>query len=415
MNQLPNNWQTVSLRYISECLDGKRIPLNSEERGSRQGEYPYWGANGIVDYVDEYLFNESLVLLGEDGAPFFDKTKPVAFLVEDKVWVNNHIHVLRIKNGTDSKFVVYSLNATDYGQSIDGSTRDKLTQQNMGSIKINFPPLPEQRAIADYLDRETARLDSLIAAKERLLELLAEKRRAVITHAVTRGLNPNVSMRDSGVEWLGEIPSHWEVKRIRNISSGKLTNGLFKSNEQFGSGTKLVNVFDIYRDDFKVDFESLERVKASEDEIERYSVSIGDLFFVRSSLKAEGIAASAYVVEVKEPAVFESHIIRLRVDSKKMLSSFLAYYLNSTIARSRLASLSTTTTMTTISQPEIQSLKLPVPPLQEQVMIVKSIDEQLGKFNQLSSATQKTVNLLHERRVSLIAAAVSGQVAVSRN
>ena len=164
---LPMNWSVTPLRYASTCFDGKRVPLNVEERSSRRGDYPYWGANGVVDTIDEYLFDEPLVLLGEDGAPFFDKTKPVAFFVNAKIWVNNHIHVLRIAPDFDPRFVTYSLNATDYGPWIEGSTREKLTQDKMGSIPLPTPPLGRQRAIADYLDRETARIDALVAAKGR--------------------------------------------------------------------------------------------------------------------------------------------------------------------------------------------------------------------------------------------------------
>ena len=107
---LPTHWHVTPIRYSSKCLDGKRVPLNVEERSMRRGDYPYWGANGIVDTVDDYIFDEPLVLLGEDGAPFFDKTKPVAFFVSGKIWVNNHIHVLRLAPGFDPRFVAYCLN-----------------------------------------------------------------------------------------------------------------------------------------------------------------------------------------------------------------------------------------------------------------------------------------------------------------
>ena len=181
----PNGWGTTQLRYASTCLDGRRVPLNIEQRSRRQGEYPYWGANGVVDSIDEYLFDEPLVLIGEDGAPFFDSTRQVAFFVTGKIWVNNHIHVLRIGRNFDPRFVTYCLNATDYGPHIEGSTRDKLTQEKMGSIRLPSPPLTQQRAIADYLDRETARLDTLVVAKKRSIALLKERRAALITAAVT--------------------------------------------------------------------------------------------------------------------------------------------------------------------------------------------------------------------------------------
>ena len=181
LGEIPAGWEVKKVAWLTECLDGRRVPLNSEERGRMQGDYPYWGANSIVDYVEGWLFDEELVLLGEDGAPFFDRTKPVAFRVSGKIWVNNHAHVLRPRKSTKAAFLAYTLNCVDYRAFIDGTTRDKLTQGDMNAIPIQCPPLPEQDAIAAFLDRETARIDALVAKKERLIELLQEKRAALIT------------------------------------------------------------------------------------------------------------------------------------------------------------------------------------------------------------------------------------------
>ena len=150
-----------------------------------QGDYPYWGANSIVDYIDQWLFNEELVLLGEDGAPFFERSKPVAFRVSGKIWVNNHAHVLRPRARIQARFLANVLNCVDYRAFIDGSTRDKLTQGDMNQIPIQCPDMEEQRAIAAFLHRETARIDALVAKKERLIGLLREKRTALISAAVT--------------------------------------------------------------------------------------------------------------------------------------------------------------------------------------------------------------------------------------
>ena len=132
LGEIPAHWEVKRLTWLTKCLDGKRIPLNAEERGRMQGDYPYWGANSIVDYVDRWLFDEELVLLGEDGAPFFDKSRPVAFRVRGKIWVNNHAHVLRPQSTVDAEFLAHALNCIDYRAFIDGSTRDKLTQSDMG-------------------------------------------------------------------------------------------------------------------------------------------------------------------------------------------------------------------------------------------------------------------------------------------
>ena len=185
LGKIPVHWEVKRLSWLTKCLDGKRIPLNAEERGRMQGDYPYWGANSIVDYVDQWLFDEELVLLGEDGAPFFDRSRPVAFRVKGKIWVNNHAHVLRPQSTVDAGFLAHVLNCIDYRAFIDGSTRDKLTQSDMGEIPIQCPLVNEQRAIAAFLDRETAKIDSLFAKIRQAIDHLKEFRSALISAAVT--------------------------------------------------------------------------------------------------------------------------------------------------------------------------------------------------------------------------------------
>ena len=120
---IPEHWEASHLRYFSECLDGRRIPLSAETRGAKQGNIPYWGANSVIDHIDEWIFDEPIVLVGEDGAPFNEPTRDVAFFVNEKVWVNNHIHVLRCGKGLSPKFLVHILNSVDYNDFISGSTR----------------------------------------------------------------------------------------------------------------------------------------------------------------------------------------------------------------------------------------------------------------------------------------------------
>ena len=222
LGEVPEHWKATRLSRVVTCLDGRRIPLNAEERSYLQGDYPYWGANGVLDHLESWLFDEPLVLLGEDGAPFFAPNKRVAFSVSGKIWVNNHAHVLR-PTGVHQTFLTHVLNITEYAAFIDGSTRDKLTQGEMNGIPLPLPPLDEQRAIAAYLDRETERIDALVAKKRLLIERLEEYRSALITRTVTRGLPPEAAraagldpsprLKPSGVEWLGEVPEHWEVAK----------------------------------------------------------------------------------------------------------------------------------------------------------------------------------------------------------
>ena len=146
IGEIPEGWKATQLRYVTSCLDGKRVPLSAEERSKMQGNIPYWGANGVIDYVNDWLIDNEVVLLGEDGAPFFDRCKAVAFYSKGKIWPNNHIHILLPLKNTTPKFLMYALNATDYTNYIDGSTRDKLTQFSMKKICIPLS-VQEQQSI----------------------------------------------------------------------------------------------------------------------------------------------------------------------------------------------------------------------------------------------------------------------------
>ena len=209
IGKIPESWGISKIKYFYDCYDGKRVPVDSAVRKS--GPYPYWGAGSITDYVDDYLFDEELVLLGEDGAPFFDPFRPVAFLINGKVWVNNHIHVLKPKPTVDSRFLVHWLNSVDYKAYINGSILNKLTQSNMNSIAFAVPPLSEQARIAIFLDTECTRIDAVIEQTRASIEEYKKLKQAVITQAVTKGIRPNRTMKDSGIEWVRELPEDWNI------------------------------------------------------------------------------------------------------------------------------------------------------------------------------------------------------------
>jgi type I restriction enzyme S subunit len=135
IGMVPKHWSISRVKFVTTCRDGERIPVDKNLRND--GIYPYWGAGSIMDYIDRYIFDDDIVLLGEDGAPFFDKTRDVAHHITYKCWVNNHIHVLQsIKNIMTNSYLTYFLNIVDYGSYINGSILNKLTQGNMNEIKF---------------------------------------------------------------------------------------------------------------------------------------------------------------------------------------------------------------------------------------------------------------------------------------
>ncbi|MBE9485238.1 MAG: restriction endonuclease subunit S, partial [Bacteroidetes bacterium] len=151
--ELPEGWAWTRLENCVDILDGQRIPVNSKEREKRKGDIPYYGATGRVGWIDDYIFDGELLLVGEDGAPFFDKTKHVAYIINGKSWVNNHAHVLRaIKEITSNRFLCNYLNLFDYQGFVKGTTRLKLNQGSMKNIPTPLPPLLEQRAIVHRIE-----------------------------------------------------------------------------------------------------------------------------------------------------------------------------------------------------------------------------------------------------------------------
>ena len=199
---------------ICEILDSKRVPITATER--QAGPYPYYGANGIQDYVADYIFDDELVLLAEDGGNFGSKDKPIAYRVSGKCWVNNHAHVLKPKEGLDVDYLCYSLMFYDVTGLVNGATRQKLTQADMRKMEIPLPPLDEQRKIAAVLDK----VNDLIAKRRQQLDKLDELVKARF------------------VEMFGDCytnPHNLPIEKWNNIFStttGKLDSNAVKANLQ---------------------------------------------------------------------------------------------------------------------------------------------------------------------------------------
>jgi type I restriction enzyme S subunit len=155
---IPHEWGAVPLSELADNLDGRRLPIKESER--RQGMYPYYGASGIIDWVESYILDGDYVLLGEDGENVVSRNLPLAFRVTGKIWVNNHAHIYEAKLGVDIRFLVEVLEAKDYGPWVSGSAQPKLTQHALARIRFQRPPTHEQQSIADRLESLASRLSS---------------------------------------------------------------------------------------------------------------------------------------------------------------------------------------------------------------------------------------------------------------
>jgi type I restriction enzyme, S subunit len=416
LGAIPEHWSVVPLRHLTSCLDGKRIPLNSEQRAERPGNVPYWGANCVMDYVETSLFDEDLVLLGEDGAPFFDRLRPVAFFSQGPVWPNNHVHVLRPLGGCAGQFLVHALNTTNFGAFIDGSTRDKLTQGEMNRIPIALPPPAEQSAIATFLDHETAKIDALIAEQEKLIALLAEKRQATISHAVTRGLNPDAPMKDSGVPWLGEVPEHWELKKVKHVKAGvpnSFVDGPFGSNlksEHFVEDGDVYVIESNFATQNKIDEGTLKTISQSHFEtISRSEVKAGDIVIAKIGAQ---FGKASILPKLDKRSVVSGNSLKLTVNPRVCVTEWVHFQLMNLKAVGEIDLLANGSAQPALSLGAMNTLPVVVPPLPEQIELLEFIVKETDKLDALNAKSEDAIALLKERRSALIAAAVTGQIDV---
>ena len=291
------------------------------------------------------------------------------------------------------------------------STISHLTAEQLKTVRYPAPPLRQQRAIADYLDRETARLDALVAVKVRVLRLLAEKRRALITRAVTRGLDPHAPLRDPGVPWLGEIPVHWRVERLgfhlHGIAQGwsPICDNVPAAPEEWGVlRAGCVNGWD---------FDSNQNKRLPDDIPPRsqYEVCRGDVLMSRANTTSL-LGSTALVGEVRPYLLLCDKLYKLDVNDGTLNRHYLVAFLRTPVGRYEFERDATgaSNSMQNIGQDSVRNLWLPVPPVNEQRAIVDHIATSSAKLEALRAATARTVRLIKERRAVVIAAGVTGQI-----
>lgn len=266
--------------------------------------------------------------------------------------------------------------------------RLRLYFEDLGQLPMPFPSVAEQAAIAAFLDRETAKIDALVQEQERLIELLKEKRRAVISHAVTKGLNPNATMKDSGIEWLGQVPAHWEVMRLKFLC-------------QIQTGDKdTENAVEDGKYPFFVRSQTVERIDSMAFDCEAV-LTAGD-----------GVGVGKVFHHYTGPFDFHQRVYMLN-NFSGVSGRFVYHFLKENFYKVALEG-GAKSTVDSLRRPVFTNFAVCVPPVKEQSQIVAMIEEQATKFDELTVEAQRAIDLLQERRTALISAAVTGKIDVRK-
>ena len=310
-----------------------------------------------------------------------------------------------------SRFARWLLQQFDVShmKTLGAGVRQTINYADIGNSIFCRPTLKEQKVIAAFLDHETAKIDNLIAKQQQLIELLKEKRQAVISHAVTKGLNPDVPMKDSGVEWLGEVPEHWIVRRLKHTAN--LQSGIPKGKDLTGKNSisvpmlRVANVQDGY-----LDLEDVHAIDIEPSQLERYLLRDGDVLMNEGGDNDQLGRGAVWSASI-DNCIHQNHVFAIR--PQNIESDWLDMLTRAAYAKFhfyRVAKQSTN--LASISSTNIKETPLLIPPVEERVEILKFIKLQLGRLKKSEELSVNQVALLQERRTALISAAVTGKIDV---
>jgi type I restriction enzyme, S subunit len=424
LGEVPEHWEVMRLRHA--------VNLNPSKSET---------ASLDPDTIISFLPMEAV---GEDGTLSLNQTRPISTVKNGYTYFRNgDVTIAKItpcfENGKGalmrglkegvgfgttelivarphqdritSEFLAFLFRSAEFrllgeGEMYGAGGQKRVPDSFVREFDTALPPLEEQTTIASFLDRETGKIDALVDEQRRLIELLKEKRQAVISHAVTKGLDPDVAMKDSGVEWLGEVPEHWEVKKMKRVA-------------EMQSGHTPDKKIPEYWKDCTIPWISLNDTKYLKDHeyISDTAYRVNDLGIANSSAKLlpERVVVFSRDATIgrcaiaTRPMAVSQHFIAW-VCSEEILPEYLLMRLRS--MTHELERLTAGATLKTIGMPDVKTLTTPVPPIQEQSEIVEHLKSAKDKLDNLIYEAEHAVTLLQERRTALISAAVTGKIDV---
>ena len=426
LGEVPEHWEKIPVRLLASNKDSLFIDgdwIESKDLSASGIKYLTTGNVGEGYYKEQgagYISDEKFhelncteifpgdVLISRLNIPIARAC--LAPQVDERMVGAVDIVILRPDEQISSKFLVYVMSSKEHFANTEnlarGTTMQRISRGTLGGIRVYLPSYGEQSAIATFLDRETAKIDTLIAKQEKLIELLKEKRQAIISHAVTNGLNPNAKMKDSGIEWLGEVPEHWAVKRLKNISP-QITVGIVVEPSKYYVEDGVPALRSLNVQPGRIVTDNLMYISDMDNEaLSKSKLHAGDLVAVRS-----GQPGTTAVVPQELDGC---NCIDLIIIRKPTFGSehFLCWYLGSDAATYQFSEGSGGAIQQHFNIGSAVNLTIPVPPAEEQITIITFLDRETTKIDTLIAKAEQAIALQREHRTVLISAAVTGKIDV---
>ena len=407
LKEIPIGWNLARMRYVCDISTGDKDTINKEENGN----YPFYVRSKNIERISTYTYDEEAILTPGDG----DICK-IWHYINGKFECHQRVYKLTKFSEVTGKFLYYFLMQNFENEVFKlsaKSTVDSLRRPMFQNFPIAFGTIEEQNKITFFLDNKISQIDHLVAKKEQFIQLLEEERVAVINQAVTKGLDPNVELNDSGIELLGGIPKHWEVKKLKQIFNS--SKGLTITKENLESeGIPCVNYGEIHsKFGFEVDIDKhqLKCVNPTYLESDYKSlIQTGDFVFADTSEDVSGAGNFTYLKSNHEIfAGYHTIILRALVDIE---SRYFAYQFDSIPYRTQIRQSVKGIKVFSITQAILKNTSLWIPPLEEQKQIIQFLDIETDRIVSLKNSARKEIELLKEYKTALISEVVTGKVDV---
>lgn len=408
IGEIPGHWKIVRLKFVTENLDYLREPISAELRERKNPQYDYYGASGIIDKIDHYNVDDKVLLIGEDGANLLMRNLPLVYRAEGKFWVNNHAHILKTRLN-DYSFFAHLLESQDYTLFVTGTAQPKLSQFNLGNVPLPISPINEQKIMGKYLDSKVAKIDEYISIAEKKIAALEELKQTIIAEAVTRGIHKDVPMKDSGVKWIGMIPEHWKVMRLKKVAKIYSGNGFkislqgcsegdypfYKAGELNKSGI-YINKSANYVSNRIVKEENLTTIPS-------HSILFPK---IGEAMKKNGRKIN------QSSCCIDNNCGALSILCHKEMNNVFFYYITKCID---MAYYDNGGTIPCLNTQKLLSEFVAIPYLEEQQEIVTYLDSKVANINQLCQAERSQIEKLKEYKQRLISDVVTGKVKVTND
>lgn len=400
--EVPGNWCWTYLTHgFCECMDNFRKPINASERAKRKGDVPYYGATGQVGWIDDYLTDEQLVLIGEDGAPFFDTVKDKAYMIEGKAWVNNHAHILKSYYGEmGNKFIMNYLNSFNYKGYVNGTTRLKLTQANMNTIPVPLPPLEEQQRIVERIENLLTKLDEVKENLQNTLDEMKVRRMSILQKAFRGELTIQWRL-DNNVDI-----DTWEEKQLHEVCKS-IFDGDHMPPPKSESGIHFLVISNV-----NTGYLSFENTRyVPKEYYDNISVTRkpekGDILYT-----LVGSYGIPIVVDSDTPFCFQRHMGLLKPN--KIDTYFLWYQMQNQEFYNKVTEIANGTAQLTVPIKGLRKLKICCPSENEQKEIVCILNNLLRKENEMKQFVESVLYNVSLLKKTILTKAFRGELGTNK-